>query len=138
MEIKKVDGGWEYDDIIWEDYDDLLASIEAEKRSPGSNIDSNQKLRFVYDDSQGKDCFGYYVARYLEKPHSSITDLASRIGVSRETIYKWIDGSQPSAKNIHKVAEVLGVSIERLIAIYTLQYSKRLKNEWLQTKSKQA
>lgn len=130
MAIKKVDGGWEYDGILWKDYDQLLASIEAEKRSPGSSLDGSQKLRFVYDDSQGKDCLGYYVARYLERPHTSIAELAKRIGVSRETIYKWIEGSQPSAKNIPKVSEVLGVSIERLIAIYTLAYSKKLEQEW--------
>lgn len=130
MAIKKVEGGWEYDGILWQDYDQLLASIEAEKRSPGSSLDSTQKLKFVYDDSQGEDCLGYYVARYLEKPHNSISKLAKSIGVSRETIYKWIEGSQPSAKNIPKVSEVLGVSIERLVAIYTLAYSRKLKQEW--------
>lgn len=130
MEIKKVAGGWEYNGILWKDYDQLLASIKAEESSPGTDINSKAKLRFVYDSSQGQDCLGYYVAQYLDKPKTSITSLAQEIGVSRETIYKWIEGSQPSAKNIHKVAEVLDVTIDQLVNIYTLAYSKKLELEW--------
>lgn len=77
MEIKKVDGGWEYDGVVCTNKEDLIASIEADKEVPptDSSDSPEQELEIIWEPSMGKDCLEYYIAQYLILPGKDLQSL---------------------------------------------------------------
>ena len=57
-----------------------------------------------------------WLVRYMDRKFFTYEDLASRVGVSKNTVYRWCAGRmEPSKHNIIKIADALGVEPEQLM-----------------------
>ncbi len=53
--------------------------------------------------------------KILQKKSMSQTELASKLGVSRQRVNRWVQGiNYPNKKYIREISAILGVSIEEL------------------------
>lgn len=56
----------------------------------------------------------YNVKRLADKKGYTLPQLARKIGLNHNSIYKW-DAHPPSVKYIKRVADLLGVTVDELI-----------------------
>jgi plasmid maintenance system antidote protein VapI len=133
MEIKKVANGWEYDGIVFTTKKDAKScKDETEKDAPSmlpKGASPKDKPIFEYD-SKDPTSFGEFVAAYSMKNEISFTDLAKNIGVTKQALYDWINGtSMPSAKNSKNIIDATQCSNAELIsALKTNLYIKLAKS----------
>lgn len=92
------------------------ASIKRiQLQSPPERRAGNEKDHMLADEKQG-ETLGERIRRLRRKRGYSMVHLASRIGVSRPTLWKWEKGSVfPRQDMIQVVARVLGVPERELI-----------------------
>ena len=58
--------------------------------------------------------------KLLEEKDMSGARLGRKIGVTRSLISRWVSGkSLPRTKDIPKIAEILGVTVERVLECFT-------------------
>ena len=57
----------------------------------------------------------------------SVTELAKRVGVSRTTLYKWINKtSMPTLKELFKLSDVLSITVNKIV----LDFKKESEVKW--------
>lgn len=68
-----------------------------------------------YRDAAFVENLRKHVYRYMQINNKKVSDLAKSIGVSRTTLYAYLQGTTaPSAKNLKLLAKELGVEIADL------------------------
>lgn len=75
MEIKKVEGGWEYDGVVMTDKQDLLDAIQAEKEDPTPERPV-PPAHVLWHPEMGTEDFRYELAQYLMQPGNDLQSLA--------------------------------------------------------------
>ena len=57
-----------------------------------------------------------FLIRLMDEHFFTYEDLGERIGVSKTSVYRWVSGrSEPSKRNIRKIAEVFGIEPMQLM-----------------------
>lgn len=97
MEIRKIQEGWEYNHIVFND--EMSAQIIKEATE---KVDRNRS-------------FGRFIERILKDQNKCIGNLASDINVSRQTLFLWMNGeSVPSRKKIETIIRVTKCPINEI------------------------
>lgn len=67
---------------------------------------------------------GHKIMELLQKSNISVKTLANTLGVSNQSVYKWINGkSLPTLENMYQISKILNVPIDEiLIASDYMQY----------------
>lgn len=115
MEIKKTAKGWEYDGVVFTDEMSAEAARSATLESAGHEIESEKlEARLIYDNERPTS-FGLFVTAHLKQSGCSIARLATDLGVSRQTIFDWINAkSIPTRKNVEAILALTSCSPETL------------------------
>ena len=53
-----------------------------------------------------------------KRKYRTAQDLADKLGISKERVAKWEQGSAPKVKDLRAVAKALGVSVNTLIGCF--------------------
>ncbi len=61
---------------------------------------------------------GKEIKRRMEEKNISVKELADRIMVSEQSVYKYLNGSQkPNVQHIYSISYILGMSLEELVIL---------------------
>ena len=117
MEIKKTSRGWEYDSIVFTDKRSALLTKKASEAAPTSKRSSVPKakdLQLVYDSNDDVS-FGLFIEKVLKRDDISLVDLAAALGVSRQTLFNWMNGdSIPTRRNLESIMAVTCCSLNEV------------------------
>ena len=124
MEIKKVKNGWEYDGLV---FTDRSEAEEVKKKSEIDFIESDlviESPRVAYDKNKPTS-FGLFVSEYIFKKGGTTTSLAGSLEVSKQVLYKWINGdSIPTKENTLQILKFMKCSKRELSKAFKTYYIK--------------
>lgn len=118
MEIKKTAKGWEYDGIIFADKRSAILTKKANESASSafnkSSIPKSGDFYLVYD-SADEVSFGQFIEKISNKLNMSLVDLAAAFGVSRQTLFNWMNGNSiPTRKNLESIIQVTRCSLNEI------------------------
>lgn len=140
MEIKKDKRGWLYNGNIFTTEEDAhrakKADEDPEAEAFWSKLDykvpENAQPELAYDGIRSATSFGTFVTKFVSENSMSIVRLAKEIGVSKQSVFDWMNGkSIPSTNHALKLIQVTGCSTDMLMQALSDNFQKQ-KEQYLQ------
>ncbi len=117
MEIKKTNKGWEYDGILFKDKRSALLTKKASEGVKSAKKKSTSKdAELLYDGTRNLS-FGKFIEEVLKAQDKSIVQLAADIGVSKQTLFSWMNGdSIPTLRHLETILDVTQCPVRKIRA----------------------
>jgi ribosome-binding protein aMBF1 (putative translation factor) len=117
MEIKKTNKGWEYDGILFKDKRSALLTKKASEGVKSAKKKSTSKdAKLLYDGTRNLS-FGKFIEEVLKAQDKSIVQLAADIGVSKQTLFSWMNGdSIPTLRHLETILDVTQCPVRKIRA----------------------
>ncbi len=117
MEIKKTNKGWEYDGILFKDKRSALLTKKASEGVKSAKKKSTSKdAKLLYDGTRNLS-FGKFIEGVLKAQDKSIVQLAADFGVSKQTLFSWMNGdSIPTLRHLETILDVTQCPVRKIRA----------------------
>lgn len=80
--------------------------------------------------------FSERLSRLISDNETSISELSRAVGVSRQSVMRWLNGSKPSYDKLEKIAEFFDLPIE-YFSVKSIGHTNDLMKKYLESVSKQ-
>jgi transcriptional regulator with XRE-family HTH domain len=121
MAIKKTTKGFEVDGIIFDSKEvaeRYLKSLKTQEKADTGWLD--EKIDYTFDPKSGQPSFRVFMEKIAQSKGLNLSQLAERIGKTRQTLYNWMDGKViPDPASIDRICGAFGVSKDE-VTIATL------------------
>jgi transcriptional regulator with XRE-family HTH domain len=112
MEIKKTAKGFEVDGISFDTIDVAERYCESlQTKEKGDTAWLDEKIDYAFDPAMNNPSFKNFVENIAQANSHNLKQIASKIGVTRQTLYNWMDGKViPDPASIDKICKAFNVS----------------------------
>lgn len=112
MEIKKVKNGYEVNGVVFATRalaKRYVKDLESQKGKKAASSWLNETIDFVYDSNEASPSFKAFIANIALNHRLTMKQIADKLGVTRQTLYNWMDGSViPDPNSLDKVGRAFG------------------------------